>query len=81
MVKRGDINFTMSHIPPKNFVCCIFQMQYHKPNQSVDPKGTQQQHKYMISLYSTVIKQCHNQMCTTFNNDANNATIMNNNEK
>ena len=25
MVKRGDHNFTMSHIPPKSFVCCIFK--------------------------------------------------------
>ena len=38
MVKRGDINFTVSHIPPKNFVCCIFQMQYHKPNILWTPK-------------------------------------------
>ena len=38
MVKRGDINFTMSHIPPKNCVCCIFQMQHHKPNGLWTPK-------------------------------------------
>ena len=30
--KRGDNIFTISHIPPKSFVCCIFLLQYHKPN-------------------------------------------------
>ena len=32
MVKRGDNNFTVSHIPPPpKVLCAAFPMQYHKP--------------------------------------------------
>ena len=41
MVKRGDINFTVSHITPKSFVCCIFK---HMMN------NTTQQHKKISKL-------------------------------
>ena len=46
MVKRGGINFSVSHIPPK-FCVLYFPNAVSQTKWSVDTKGTKQQHKYV----------------------------------
>ena len=78
-VKRGDLRWPQSHqvthTPQKNFVCCIPNA-VSQTKWSVDPTGmkqaTQVNDKELMNkwnMHFTASKQCHNRMCTTFNNE------------